>query len=74
MKNIPAAQLDVDFVLTIGDTTYSYSVLDYCKLVIADERKPQADRELAMATYWYNDAAKAYFYASDEYEDDIVKG
>lgn len=71
-KNIPAVQLDVDFTFTLGESTYRYSVLDYCKLVIADESKPQADRELAMATFWYNDAAKTYFYYSDEYEDTIV--
>ena len=59
-------------IFRLGDTTYNYSVLDYCKLVLADESKSQADRELAMATYWYNDAAKAYFYGSDEYEDDMV--
>ena len=72
LKDIPAAQLDVAKAFTLGDSVYRYSVLDYCKLVIADERKPQADRELAMATYWYNNAAKAYFYANDEYEDDMV--
>lgn len=67
-KNIPATQLDVDFVFTLGKSTYRYSVLDYCKLVIANESKSQTDRELAMATFWYNDAAKAYFYYSDEYD------
>ena len=72
LKNIPAAQLDVAKAFTLGDSVYRYSVLDYCKLVIADESKSQADRELAMATYWYNDAAKTYFYAADEYEDDMV--
>lgn len=72
LKDIPAAQLDVAKAFTLGDSVYRYSVLDYCKLVIADENKPQSDRELAMATYWYNDAAKAYFYANDEYEDDMV--
>ncbi len=71
-KDISAAQLDVAQIFRLGDTTYNYSVLDYCKLVLADESKSQADRELAMATYWYNDAAKAYFYGSDEYEDDMV--
>ena len=71
-KDIAAAQLDVAQIFRLGDTTYNYSVLDYCKLVLADESKSQADRELAMATYWYNDAAKAYFYGSDEYEDDMV--
>ena len=72
LKDISAAQLDVAKAFTLGDSVYRYSVLDYCKLVIADESKPQADRELAMATYWYNDAAKAYFYSNDEYEDDMV--
>ena len=72
LKNIPAAQLDVAKAFTLGDTVYRYSVLDYCKLVIADEDKPQVDRELCMATYWYNDAAKAYFYGPDEYEDDMT--
>ena len=71
-KDISAAQLDVAQIFRLGDTTYNYSVLDYCKLVLADESKSQADRELAMATYWYNDAAKAYFYGSDEYEDNMV--
>ncbi len=70
--DIPAALLDSAQTFGIGESEYNYSVLDYCKLVIADESKSQSDRELAMATYWYNNAAKAYFYANDEYEDDMV--
>lgn len=70
--DIPAALLDSAQTFGIGESEYNYSVLDYCKLVLSDESKPQSDRELAMATYWYNDAAKAYFYANDEYEDDMV--
>ena len=71
-KDISASLLDAAQTFGIGESEYNYSVLDYCKLVIADQNKSQADRELCMATYWYNKAAKAYFYGTDEYEDEMM--
>ena len=71
-SDISAPLLDAAQTFGIGDYEYDFSVLDYCKLVLSVNGKSQANRELAMSTYWYNKAAKAYFYALDEYEDDFV--
>ena len=57
--DIPAAELDVLQSFTIGGQTYHYSVLDSAKKLIAGSNTAQ--RELGMATYWYNNAANAYF-------------
>ena len=71
-RDISAPLLDAAQTFGIGESEYNYSVLDFSKLVLADESKSQAAKELAMATYWYNGAAKAYFFDSEEYEDDMI--
>lgn len=58
--DIPAAELDVLQCLSIGDKDYYFSVLDYARAMFAGG-KTQAERDLAAATYWYNNAANAYF-------------
>ena len=57
---VPAAELDNAKTFSIGGNDYSYSVLDYCRLVL-ESGLPQVDKDLAIATYWYNRAAEAFF-------------
>ena len=59
--NIAAAELDNMQEFTIGGQTFYYSALDYIKAVIDNDKMTQAQRDLAKATYWYNQAANAYF-------------
>ncbi|MBR6918058.1 MAG: hypothetical protein IKN38_07725 [Clostridia bacterium] len=60
--NIPAAELDElqDFV--IGTTHYYFSALDFVKKVMEKYSPDSANYKLAEATYWYNQAANAYFH------------
>ena len=58
--NIPAAELDTLQTFTVGDVTFKYSALDYVRTVLNSTAAPAA-KELAVATYWYNQAANAYF-------------
>ncbi len=58
--NIAASELDLQFALKIGNSTYDYSVIDYVKLFVGSDLE-EASIELGKATYRYNQAAKAYF-------------
>lgn len=60
IPNIAAKNLDVQQVLTIGNTDYKYSVMDYANRLIEKSSNNKA-KELARAAYRYNQAAKAYF-------------
>lgn len=60
-SNIPADELDKLQEFTIGGQTYYYSVLDYSKSIINNSKNTVANKNLAMATYWYNQAANDYF-------------
>ena len=59
--DIAAADLDELYTLKIGDSEYQYSVLDYVRECLSSPNAPYATVQLVMATYWYNQAANAYF-------------
>ena len=59
-QDIAAADIDTIQTFTIGGKSFNFSVLDYIKLVLNSDLSDN-DKKLAMATYWYNKAADAYF-------------
>ena len=61
LTNIAAADLDKPYTLTIGTNDYQYSVLDYARACLSSIFVPYATSLLVSATYWYNQAANAYF-------------
>ena len=56
-ENIAASQLDT--LQTVSGKTFSYSALDYAKVLATSAKTDNAN--LAKALYWYNQAANAYF-------------
>lgn len=58
--DIPAAKLDEQKKFTVNGADYYFSVLNYSQMVL-NSSLPQADQDLAVATYWYNDAANTFF-------------
>lgn len=59
--DVPAQDFDVLQEFTINGQTYYYSVLNYSRNVLNSTKMDNASKELAMATYWYNQAANEYF-------------
>ena len=59
-KNIAASQLDNQYALTIGNSSYRYSVMDAVKALM-DSDIDKNTMELCEATYRYNQAANTYF-------------
>ena len=58
--DIGAADLDTAYSLNIGELSLKFIALDYSKLVLASNMSDN-EKNLAMATYWYNMAANTYF-------------
>ena len=58
--DIGAADLDTAYALNIGELSLKFTALDYSKLVLASNMSDN-EKNLAMATYWYNMAANTYF-------------
>jgi hypothetical protein len=61
LKNIAAAELDDLYTLTISSQSYRYSALDYVKACLDSDSITPNMKELAKATYRYNQAANTYF-------------
>ena len=61
VTDIGAADLDTPYPLQIGTSIYSYTVLDYVRECIKAKYTPYQTMLLVFATYWYNQAANAYF-------------
>ena len=56
---IPSDKLDLLKEFTVAGHTYRFSVLDYAAAMY--EAGNDDEKALAVATYWYNNAANAYF-------------
>lgn len=61
LQDIPAQKLDNQYTLHIGSDDYRYAVLDYVYDCLSASKAPYATKQLVQATYWYHQAAKAYF-------------
>ena len=62
ITDVPAAEIDELQSFTFGGHTYRYSVLDYVAAVLnAGDLATPEETALAIATYWYNQAANTYF-------------
>ena len=61
LTDIPAADLDTPYTLSIGTNDYRYSVLDYVRDCFNSVYVPYATSQLVSAIYWYNQAADVYF-------------
>ncbi len=59
-ENIAAAELDNQQTFTVGDTTFTFSALDYAKAVV-NSGMGDDQKNLAKALYLYNKAANDYF-------------
>ena len=59
--DIPASQLDTLQTFDVGGVTFQWSALDFVKAIIEKYPADSAQYALAAATFWYNDAANAYF-------------
>lgn len=59
--DIPAADLDKLQVFTLGGEDYYYSALNFVIDMIESEKATDNSKDLAMALYWYNQAANEFF-------------
>ena len=61
VTDIAAADLDKLQSFPVGGNTCFYSALDFVKAIIYNYDEESSYYNLAAATYWYNQAANAYF-------------
>ena len=66
--NIPAAELDEQKELTVGDYTFTYTALDYAKAVVESTKMEPEQQNLAKSLYLYNMTANDYFDGGSEPE------
>ena len=63
--DIAAADLDepIEFTIGAGDKakSYKFSALDYARIVLNNNTTTDEEKALAMASYWYNNAANTYY-------------
>lgn len=65
IPDIAVADLDQPRTLTLGNQSYEYSPFTYCRLLLnSEDNSPSMLRfkDLGKSMYWYNLAAKQYFY------------
>ena len=63
-ENIPAAELDEQKELKVGDYTFTFTALDYAKAVVDSGKMEPDQKNLAKSLYLYNQKANAYFDAA----------
>ena len=61
MEDIYASKLDEYQKFTFNGTDYYFSALDYSNAVLHSDKAPEAEKNLAKATYLYNQAANKLF-------------
>ena len=61
LQNIAASDLGTVYTLRIDTNEYRCSALDYVRNCLSASYAPYNTKQLVMATYWYNQAANAYF-------------
>ena len=61
MEDIYASKLDEYQKFTFNGTDYYFSALDYSNAVLHSDKAPEAEKNLAKATYLYNQAANELF-------------
>lgn len=60
-SDIPAAELDKLQTFKLGGELYYYSALNFAGAMIESENASADSKNLAMALYWYNQAANDFF-------------
>ena len=61
INNIPAADLDRDYTLKIGNNEYQYSAFNYIKTALPSNKVEDNVKKLIQVLYRYNQAANAFF-------------
>ena len=61
INNIPAADLDRNYTLKIGNNEYQYSAFNYIKTALPSDKVEDNVKKLIQVLYRYNQAANAFF-------------
>ena len=70
--DIPAAELDNQQTFTVGNTTFTFSALDYAKAVVESTKMEPEQQNLAKSLYLYNQTANDYFDAAPAPVENVV--